>query len=149
MSRYPVCRTAELSSSVIDCFLSQAYDTNDDLAPGSDHTLLVVSVDNDLESGAVASPGQILSPSPFIGQSIQEVADHLGPAVTLFIVLDEQSSREETAVLVSREGGNDGNVDRVQMVRIAFGPAQILPKALELRGQHAAKGWECASLDVE
>ncbi|RYP53408.1 hypothetical protein DL769_010524 [Monosporascus sp. CRB-8-3] len=63
--------------------------------------------------------------SPFIGQSAEEVSNHVN-GVNYLVILDKQSTEDDTAVLVARGPGG------VQTVRTTFESAQHLLTAVEI-----------------
>ncbi|RYP14726.1 hypothetical protein DL765_006196 [Monosporascus sp. GIB2] len=127
MSPYPVCCTAEVPTEVVERFLNDAHAGAERLVPNTPRCLAVVtSVDGTASIPTTASepPLQPFT-SPFIGQSAEEVYNHVNGANYLAI-LDQQSIEDGTAVLVARRPGG------IQTVRTTFESAQHLLTGLEI-----------------
>ncbi|KAK7946230.1 uncharacterized protein PG986_010551 [Apiospora aurea] len=105
--------------------LTDALGGSNELVPGSDHELVVVEA----RDGASRIPDQATVPplhesfSAYIAASVGDAAtQHVGEA-SHFVVLDEQSSNDGTALLLSRNQ-HDGTVDSV--ARVTFDSVQAV-----------------------
>lgn len=118
---------------MVNKLLNDAHAGSEELVPNSPRCLAVVtSVD-----GAPSVPTTASQPpwagdyaSPFVGQSVAEVANQVHGAAYL-VILDKRSIEDDTAILAAarQPGGGGGGV---QTVRVTFRSAQLLPTALEV-----------------
>lgn len=131
---------------MIDRFLSVTYAESEDLAPGLGPCLVVLGDQNveDALATTTTTPGSSaeLPPSPFIGMcTAAEVAERLGAAGNgLFVVMDSQSAKDDTVLLVNVAGDDDGDdatsqADKVQTVRATFASTQSVLVALHVGSQ--------------
>ncbi|KAK0658547.1 hypothetical protein DIS24_g4660 [Lasiodiplodia hormozganensis] len=138
-SLFPVVCTAEVPTSVIDKFLSEAHAASERLVPGSEPCLAVITT----TAAAAAADGALLLPSspsrpplepfasPFLGQPVEAIAQRLSSAdASFFAVLDERSAADETALVVASRGAGGGG--GVQAVRVTFDEVQRLLTALDV-----------------
>ncbi|KAI0803648.1 hypothetical protein GGR55DRAFT_682563 [Xylaria sp. FL0064] len=111
---YPVCCIAELSIAVLDQLLNEAFAGSEELVPHSKHELTVVTKTDD---GSSRLQGPTVPPlsndlNPFIAASVDDAARHVGNA-SYFAVLDPQSTKDSTALLVFYQKGGSKTTVRV------------------------------------
>lgn len=111
--------------------LTDALDGSNELVPGSDHELVIVEA----RDGASRIPDQATIPpldesfSAYIAASVGDAAAKHVAKASHFVVLDEQSSNDDTALLVSRNQ-DDGTVDSV--ARVTFDSVQAVLVSLAM-----------------
>lgn len=119
----------------MDRLLAAAYARSEHLAPGSPQNLVLLGSRPDFLPG--------IGTDAVVGLTPEEVSRRLGPEHELFIVLDESSAEDETALLVGRgaryshqddddTAKKDNGDDSVETVRIGFEEAQCLITSLEV-----------------
>ncbi|KAI1642461.1 uncharacterized protein F4817DRAFT_352896 [Daldinia loculata] len=118
MPVFSVYCTAEMPIPVVEKFLRDALAGSNDLAPNSDPCLAIITMADDVPSGASKPPLQPFT-SPFLGQSIEDISRQLNGA-TYFAILDERSAQDETVILGEHRDG------KVETVRVTFYSAQSL-----------------------
>ncbi|USP82862.1 hypothetical protein yc1106_10136 [Curvularia clavata] len=123
---FPVICTADIPTAVVEMFLRDAYTGSEQLVPGTSPSLVVLTTSNTSDKGSDALTLSASQPplqsftSPFLGQSIEEVALHsVFQNVSFFAVLEERSTRDSTVLLAARNP--NGSVDTV---RVAFSVVQ-------------------------
>ncbi|KAI1273285.1 hypothetical protein F5Y07DRAFT_377277 [Xylaria sp. FL0933] len=125
---YPVCCIAEVSIAVLNQLLNEAFGGSEELVPHSKHELTVVTKTDD---GLSRLQGPTVPPlsndfNPLIAASVDDAARHVGDA-SYFAVLDQQSTKDSTALLVfhQKDGSNT-------TVRVTFRSVQITLVALSV-----------------
>ena len=109
--------------------LEKAFDSAQDLVPGSTYELGIVTIDS---QGEVVFPDEAWIPpvnrfnSPFVGKSIQSLVPLIEEG-SFFAVLDNFSEQDDTVCLARREG--DGGL---QTVRVSFNSVQTSLMALQV-----------------
>jgi hypothetical protein len=115
---------------VLEKFLSEALSGSQRLVPNSEPELGIATVSDDGPAPSVPTTASRppLPPSliPFVTPSAEDASRQVGDA-QFFAVLDEQSSRNDTAILVARQED-----DAIQTVRVTFDSAQHLLTALDI-----------------
>jgi hypothetical protein len=103
----------------VDTFLKDAYTGSEQLVPGTPPSLVILTTDNTSDKGSDALSSSASQPplqpftSPFLGQSIEDAAQHpIFQQASFFAVLDERSASDNTALLASRKP--DGSVHTVR-----------------------------------
>ncbi|KAL1615676.1 hypothetical protein SLS56_011727 [Neofusicoccum ribis] len=124
---FPVCCTAEVPASTVNKLLDDAHAGSERLAPGSPRVLAVATSAAEAQAPTTATlPPVQQSAPPFPKQTAEHVAQHVGSAA-FFVLLDERSVTDDTAVLAARRAG--GAVDTV---RVAFSAVQHLLASLDM-----------------
>jgi hypothetical protein len=110
----------------VEAFLKDAYNGSEQLVPGTRPSLVIFTITNTSGKGSNALSSSASQPpmkpiiSPFLGQSVEDVAQHsVFHNASFFAVLDERSARDSTALLADRDP--DGNITPV---RVTFSEAQ-------------------------
>ncbi|EMD63371.1 hypothetical protein COCSADRAFT_357797 [Bipolaris sorokiniana ND90Pr] len=123
---FPVICTVDIPTSILENFLKDAYTSSEQLVPGTSPSLVILTTSNTSDKGSDAltssasrSPLQPFT-SPFLGKSVENAAQHpVFQNASLFVVLDERSTRDNTALLAARDP--NGTVDTV---RVTFSAVQ-------------------------
>ncbi|KAI0426751.1 hypothetical protein F5Y09DRAFT_318103 [Xylaria sp. FL1042] len=132
MARYPVCCIAEMPIAVLNQLLNEAFAGSEELVPNSKHELTVITKADD-GSGQLQEEPTVPPLSddfnPFIAASIADAACHVG-STCYFAVLDQQSTDDNTALLVHRQKDGSNSTARVmfksvQHVLIALSMASL------------------------
>ena len=131
MAPRPVVCIAEIPVAVLNKLLEDALAGSEDLAPGSDHELVIIEA---LEDGTSKPPADDASVPPldgafrpFVAASVGEAAKHVGDAA-YFAVLDKDSAANSTVLLVSADGsGEQARVtfDQTQAVMTSLGMGSL------------------------
>jgi hypothetical protein len=111
----------------VETLLKDAYTGSEQLVPGTPPSLLILTITNtnDQGSDALSSSSASQPPvepfiSPFLGQSVEDAAQH--PVLrnaSFFAVLDERSTRDSTALLAACDPNGS-----VRTVRVTFSKVQ-------------------------
>ncbi|KAK8110223.1 uncharacterized protein PG998_006680 [Apiospora kogelbergensis] len=111
--------------------LTEALDGSNELVPGSDHELVIVEARDGASriSDQASIPPLDESFTAYIAASVDEAAANHVAKASHFVVLDEQSSNDDTALLVSRNQ-DDGTVDGV--ARLTFDSVQAVLVSLAM-----------------
>ncbi|GAP82730.1 hypothetical protein SAMD00023353_0102660 [Rosellinia necatrix] len=129
MADYPVCCIVEVPITALNNLLDQARAGSEELVPGSAHELSIVLTTTD---GSSRLPDHATIPplndgfKPFVASSLEDAAKVVGGAA-YFAVLDRQSTTDESAVLVHRQG--DGSL---ATARATFKSVQLLLVSLSM-----------------
>lgn len=111
--------------------LTEALNGSNELVPGSDHELAIVEA----RDGASWIPDQATIPpldqsfNAYVAASVEDAAANHVDTASHFAVLDEQSSSDDTALLVSRNQ-DDGTIDGV--ARVTFDSVQTVLVSLAM-----------------
>jgi hypothetical protein len=110
----------------VEIFLNDAYAGSEQLVPGTPPSLVILTITNTSDGGSDALFSSASQPplqpftSPFLGQSVEEAAQHpVFSNASFFAVLDEHSSRDSTALLAARDPNGS-----VHTVRVTFPEVQ-------------------------
>ncbi|KAJ8112705.1 hypothetical protein OPT61_g4988 [Boeremia exigua] len=110
----------------METFLKDAYTGSEQLVPGTPPRLVILTSTNTSNKGSHALSSSASQPplqsftSPFLGQSVEDAAQHpVIQKVGFFAVLDERSARDGTALLAACEPNSN-----VSTVRVIFSEVQ-------------------------
>jgi hypothetical protein len=110
----------------VETFLNDAYTGSEQLVPGTPPSLVILTITNTSDEGNDALSSSASQPplqpftSPFLGQSVEESAQHpFFHNASFFAALDERSSRDGTALLAARDPNGS-----VHTVRATFSEVQ-------------------------
>ncbi|KAI8949397.1 hypothetical protein F4801DRAFT_405657 [Xylaria longipes] len=129
MADYPVCCIAEMPIAVLNKLLDQARAGSEELVPNSEHELSIVVTNSD---GSRKLPDGVTIPplndsfKPFIASSVENAAKAIGKAA-YFAVLDQQSTIDDSAIIVRRQ--SDGSL---ATTRATFKSVQTLLVSLSI-----------------
>lgn len=110
----------------VETFLKDAYTGSEKLVPGSSPSLVILTItntsdkDSDALSSSASQPPLHPFTSPFLGQYVEDAAQHsVFHNASFFAVLDERSARDSTALLAARDPSGS-----VRTVRVTFSEVQ-------------------------
>jgi hypothetical protein len=110
----------------VETFVDDAYTGSEQLIPGTPPSLVILTTTNTSDKGSDALSSSASQPplqpftSPFLGQSVEDAAQHpVFHNASFFAVLDERSARDSTALLAARDPNGS-----VRTVRVTFSEVQ-------------------------
>ncbi|KAI0188582.1 hypothetical protein EV127DRAFT_512835 [Xylaria flabelliformis] len=129
MVGHPVCCVVEMPIANLNKLLDQAQSGSEELIPNSEYELTIVGENSD---GSSKLPDSVTIPplndgfKPFIASSVEDATKTTGETA-YFAVLDQQSTNDDSAILVHRQ--TDGSLETA---RAAFKSVQTLLVSLSM-----------------
>jgi hypothetical protein len=109
----------------VETFLKDAYTGSEQLVPGTPLSLVILTITNTSDKGSDALSFSASQPplqpftSPFLGQSVEDAAQHpVFHNASFFAVLDKRSARDSTALLAARSSNGSVCTARVTFSEI-------------------------------